>query len=140
MRSYLRSYSSKRLATVLTIFLSDSRTYDGTQCAAIEDCCRARTISPRGLNCFLRDPVEGTCVELVSEHWPIRCHSSVEVEITRGEPALQDLPRGRTEHAAKCARKVCRIGEPGRAGCVRNGLPPRELSGATLQPQPENIR
>ena len=66
--------------------------------------------------------------------------STFQMEIAGGEPALQDLARRGANHATKRTREMCRIGEPRRVSRVRDGLAARELTGATLQAQPEDIR
>lgn len=67
-----------------------------------------------------------------------RC-STFQMEIAGTEPALEDLARRGADHATKGTREVRRIGEPRRVGGVRNGFAARELTGATLEPQPEDI-
>ena len=66
--------------------------------------------------------------------------STFQMEIAGTEPALEDLARRGADHATKGTREVRRIGEPRRVGGVRNGFAARELTGATLEPQPEDIR
>ena len=73
--------------------------------------------------------------------WTMRAGcSTFQTEIAGGEPALQDLARGGADHATKRTREVGRIGEPSCVGRVRDGLAARQLTGATLQTQPEDIR
>ena len=68
-----------------------------------------------------------------------RC-STFQMEIAGSEPALQDLARRGADHATKRTREMCRVGESSRVGRVRDGLAARQLTGAMLQAQPEDIR
>ena len=69
----------------------------------------------------------------------LRRHQS-NVEIASRKAAPKDLSRGGSDHPTKRTGEVCRIRETGGIRCIRHRRAARELTGTTLQTQPEYVR
>src|SRR6187455_102324 len=61
------------------------------------------------------------------------------VEIAGRKAAPKDLARGRSDHPTERPGEVCRIRETGSRRCIRHRRAARELTGTTLQTQPEYV-
>ena len=80
-----------------------------------------------------------------SELLPRHRHGSVvrhrsHVEIAGRKAAPKDLSRGGADHPTERPGKVCRIREPRSIRGNRHRRAARELTGTTLQTQPEHVR
>ena len=62
------------------------------------------------------------------------------VEIASRKAAPKDLSWGGSDHPTERPGEVCRIRETGRIRCIRHRRAARELTGTTLQAQPEYVR
>ena len=62
------------------------------------------------------------------------------VEIAGRKAAPKDLARGGSDHPTERPGEVCRIRETGSRRCIRHRRAARELTGTTLQTQPEYVR